>query len=72
MNPIRLAIFASGSGSNAENIYHYFSGNDKVEIALILSDKSQAFVHQRAIKMGVVSKPCKRLFLKNPMKSCLY
>lgn len=56
MNPIRLAIFASGSGSNAENIYHYFSGNDKVEIALILSDKSQAFVHQRAIKMGVVSK----------------
>lgn len=56
MNPIRLAIFASGSGSNAENIYKYFSGNDKVEIALILSDKSQAFVHQRARSMGVISK----------------
>ena len=28
----RIAIFASGSGSNAENIYNYFEGNDQVEI----------------------------------------
>ncbi|HRP58774.1 MAG TPA: phosphoribosylglycinamide formyltransferase, partial [Vicingus sp.] len=26
----RIAIFASGSGSNAENIYDYFKANDKV------------------------------------------
>ena len=51
----RIAIFASGSGSNAENIVRYFSGNDEIEIALILSNKKEAFVHERAKKLGVPS-----------------
>jgi len=44
----RLAIFASGGGSNAENIIQHFSQNEEVEIALIVSNKPQAFVLQRA------------------------
>jgi phosphoribosylglycinamide formyltransferase 1 len=52
---IRLALFASGSGSNAENIINYFSGNERVKIELILSNKSDAFVHERAKRLGVSS-----------------
>ncbi|MDO5663718.1 MAG: phosphoribosylglycinamide formyltransferase [Bacteroidia bacterium] len=51
----RIAIFASGSGSNAENIIQYFSGSDEVEVSLILSNKKDAFVHERAKKMGIPS-----------------
>ena len=51
----RIAIFASGSGSNAENIAKYFSGSDKIEIALILSNKKDALVHERVKKLGIPS-----------------
>lgn len=51
----KIAIFASGSGSNAENIANYFSNNDNVEISLILTNKSDAFVLERAKKLGVKS-----------------
>ena len=32
-----IAIFASGSGSNAENIIRYFQKNDSVQVSLVLS-----------------------------------
>lgn len=44
----RLAIFASGSGSNAQNIIDYFSNNKKAEVVLILSNKPTAYVIERA------------------------
>lgn len=51
----RIAIFASGSGSNAENIYDYFKSNDKVEISLILTNNSTAKVIERASRLVI---PC--------------
>ena len=51
----KIAIFASGSGSNAENIARYFSGSREVEISLILSNRKDAFVHERAKKLGIPS-----------------
>ena len=51
----RIAIFASGSGSNAEYIVRYFSGNDEIEISLILSNKKEAFVHERAKNLNTPS-----------------
>jgi phosphoribosylglycinamide formyltransferase-1 len=51
----RIAIFASGSGSNAENIIKYFAGNQKFEFPLIISNKENAFVHTRAKTLGVPS-----------------
>ena len=51
----RIAIFASGSGSNAENIANYFSNNDNVEISLILTNKENAFVLERAKNLGINS-----------------
>ena len=43
-----LAIFASGSGSNAEEIIKYFKTSDKGQVRLICSNKAGAYVLQRA------------------------
>ena len=51
----KIAVFASGSGSNAENIIHYFSESDKFEFTVILSNKADAFIHERAKKLGIPS-----------------
>lgn len=50
-----IAIFASGSGSNAENIIRYFQENDSVQVSLILSNKSDAYVLERAHRLKVPS-----------------
>ena len=52
---INVAIFASGSGSNAENIIRYFTGSQLVNFSCILSNKQDAFVHQRAKKLLIPS-----------------
>lgn len=51
----RIAIFASGSGSNAENIANYFSGNPTINVSLILTNNPNAFVIERAQNLGVKS-----------------
>lgn len=52
---INIAIFASGSGSNAENITNYFKDREGVSIKLIISNKGDAYVHKRAEKLGIKS-----------------
>ena len=49
----RLAIFASGTGSNAEVIANYFKGHPGVEIALIVSNNPQAGVLQMAGRKNI-------------------
>lgn len=49
----RIAIFASGSGSNAENIITYFQNNKKAEVVLVLSNNPNALVLERANSLGV-------------------
>lgn len=44
----RLALFASGSGSNAEKIAQYFAENTDVEITLIVTNNPKAGVIERA------------------------
>lgn len=51
----RIAIFASGSGSNAENIANYFKGSTEVEISLILANNPEAYVLKRAEKLDIES-----------------
>jgi phosphoribosylglycinamide formyltransferase-1 len=53
--PTNIAIFASGSGSNAENIIRYFSNNEAVNVVLVVSNKADAYVLQRAERLGVPS-----------------
>ena len=49
----KIAIFASGSGTNAENIVRYFSGSKTIQIALILTNKPDAFVIERGKNLGI-------------------
>ena len=51
----RIAIFASGSGSNAENIIKYFSHSEHFIFPLIISNKPDAFVHTRAESLKIPS-----------------
>jgi len=44
----KIAVFASGSGSNAQKIIEYFSNNDTGEVALVLSNSKDAYVLERA------------------------
>lgn len=49
----RLAIFASGNGTNAQRIIEYFSGHPTISINLVLSNNPGAYVLDRAKKLGV-------------------
>ena len=49
----RIAIFASGSGSNAENIHQYFTSNNDVEIVAILTNNPNAKVIERANRLNI-------------------
>lgn len=40
----RIAIFASGAGSNAQKILAHFQSSNKIEVALIVSNKTNAGV----------------------------
>jgi phosphoribosylglycinamide formyltransferase-1 len=48
-----LAIFASGSGTNAENIARYFSGSERIRVSLVLSNRPDAYVLERASRLGI-------------------
>ena len=50
-----IAIFASGSGSNAENIIRYFKNHPIVVVDSVWSNKKDALVLERARNMGVES-----------------
>lgn len=51
-----LAIFASGNGTNAENIIRYFKDDPAAEVKLVLSNKADAGVLERARRLGVDTK----------------
>jgi phosphoribosylglycinamide formyltransferase-1 len=55
MTPVKIAIFASGSGTNAENIASSFAGSTDINVTCILSNKADAFVLERARKLGIPS-----------------
>jgi len=55
MYQIKIAIFASGSGTNAENIVDYFKMDSHIKVSLILSNKNSAYVLERARKLNIKS-----------------
>lgn len=50
-----IAIFASGSGTNAENIIQYFKENDKVIVKLVVTNNPNAYVLERAKGFNIPS-----------------
>jgi phosphoribosylglycinamide formyltransferase-1 len=51
----RIAIFASGSGSNAQKIMEHFKRSPEAEVVLILTNNPQAYVLQRADNFEIPS-----------------
>ena len=49
----RLALFASGSGSNVENIFNYFIGNNQIKVEVILCNNKDAVVLKRAKRLKI-------------------
>lgn len=48
-----LALFASGSGTNAENIIQYFQNEPQIMVSCICSNRSDAFVLERARRHNI-------------------
>jgi phosphoribosylglycinamide formyltransferase-1 len=51
----KIAIFASGAGSNAERIMQYFNLHDEVEVSLVVSNNVNAGVLDIAQKGNIAS-----------------
>lgn len=49
----KLALFASGNGTNVQQIIEYFKYNDNINIELVIVNKKDAYVRQRAKDLGV-------------------
>ncbi len=50
---VKMAVFASGNGSNAENLARYFAAGTTARVSLIVTNRRQAFVLERAGRLGV-------------------
>ena len=49
----KISIFASGSGTNAQNIMEYFSHSQTIQVDSVYSNKKDAYVLERAARLGV-------------------
>jgi len=58
MEKQRVAIFASGAGSNALNLIAYFKEHAQIEIAFVLSNKADAGIVASARTVGVPTFVC--------------
>lgn len=61
---MKIVIFASGSGSNAENIVNHFAGTDTT-VSAIFCNVGGAGVFERALRLGIPSE----LFTKEEWKT---
>lgn len=61
----RIAIFASGSGTNAQRIAEYFANHPSIKIEIILSNNQNAYVLERAKKLNIPSLVFNREELKS-------
>jgi len=53
MSVKHIAILASGSGTNAQRIMEYFSGNEQIKVTCLLSNNPKAYALVRAASFGV-------------------
>jgi len=49
----KIAIFASGSGTNAENFMHYFKDHPQISVSLVLTNNPDAGVIQKMEKLNI-------------------
>ena len=69
----RIALFASGSGTNAENIIRYFFYHETITVSAVFTNRADAPVSEKAGKYGVpaVVFSRKELYEENRVQSLL-
>ncbi|MBQ0015549.1 MAG: phosphoribosylglycinamide formyltransferase [Bacteroidales bacterium] len=50
---IKLALFASGNGTNVQRISEYFANHSDIQVACVVYNKKDAYVAQRAKQLGI-------------------
>ena len=63
---MNIAIFVSGSGTNCENLIKYFAGSERVNCALVVSNKFDAYALVRAERLGVPTAVTPKAELNDP------
>ena len=53
MNKKSIALFASGNGSNAVNLIHFFQNHPQIEVKTLICNKADAPVVEKAQSLGV-------------------
>lgn len=53
MNSSAIALFASGNGSNALNLISYFKDNDSIDVRVLVCNKADAPIVQKAKDLGI-------------------
>lgn len=66
MKKVNIAIFVSGSGTNCENLIRYFEGSERVDCALVVSNKADALALERATRLGVPTAVTPKAQLNDP------
>ena len=66
MKQTNIAIFASGGGTNCENLIQYFHGNERIRCALVVSNRDDAFALVRAQRHGVPTAVVTKSELQEP------
>lgn len=64
----QIAIFVSGNGTNCENLIRYFKDSDEIRVALVLSNKADAYALVRAQKLGVETAVMGKMDFMDPEK----
>ena len=63
---VNIAVFASGNGTNCENIINHFAHSSQARVALVVCNKAQAPVVERARRLGVTAAIVPRQALNDP------
>jgi len=63
-----ITIFASGSGSNAENIIRYFQNHPSIRVDSVWSNRQNAYALERAQNLGIEALHFNRDFFLSPDK----
>ena len=70
MSQVQIAIFASGSGTNAENIIKYFENHPTIKVNRVYTNKASAGVIARAKALDTGVEVFDREAFKNPDSLC--
>jgi phosphoribosylglycinamide formyltransferase-1 len=65
LKKFRIAVFASGGGTNAEQIFNFFKDHPTIEVGLLLTNNPLAFALKRAENHNIKTYVCPRQEFKD-------